>query len=268
MKLLKILLGIFVAIIAVLALVVFLGLQNINEIIKVAVETTGPKVTGTEVTLNSVEISLTEGRGELYGLQIDNPQGYSSDYAFSMGEVALQVDPGSLTGGVIVIKEVLIDGAKLIAEQKDLSRINIQDILDNVKKLSAGKGAGKTPDKGVEKPAASSETAAKDETRLMIEKFSFINSDVTLLTEKWGEHQLSMADINLTNIGDRNTGLSPEQLTQAILDPILAQAKSSVSKNLEKLARDEAASAVEKKLDEKLNDTQKEQLKDLKGLFE
>lgn len=264
MKFLKIVLGLLIAIIAVVAFVVFLGLQNINEIIKVAVETAGPKVTGTEVTLNSVELSLTEGRGELYGLQIDNPQGYSSDYAFLMGEIALEVDPGSLTGGVIVIKEVLIDGAKLIAEQKDLTRINIQDILDNVKKKSAGKGANTTTAQGTEKP----DTAVKDETRLMIEKLSFINSDVTLLTEKWGERKLAMADINLTNIGDRNTGLTPEQLTQAILDPILAQAKSSVSKNLEQLAKDEAASALEQKLDEKLDENQKEQLKGLKGLFE
>ncbi|MCL6417056.1 hypothetical protein MIB92_15450 [Aestuariirhabdus sp. Z084] len=264
MKLVKIALGVVVAMIAVIALVAFLGLQNINEIIKVAVETAGPKVTGTPVVLNKVELSLTEGRGDLFGLQIDNPAGYQSDYAFSMGQVALQVEPASLAGDVIVINEVLVDGAKLIAEQKDLTHNNIQDILNHVKKAGGGKKSAQ------DSASSSSETessGAEKEVRLMIEKFSFTNSGITLMTEQLGEHSLSMADIKLNNIGDRKTGLTPEQLTQALLDPILAQATDNVVKHLEGLAKEKATKALEEKLDENLNEKQKGQLDQLKGLF-
>lgn len=258
MKLGKILLGLVVAVVAVVAVVVFLGLQNINQIVKVAVESEGPKVTGTAVKLERVDLSLMEGRGELYGLQIDNPPGYQSAYAFSMGQVALQVEPKSLTGKVIVINEILIDGAKLIAEQKDLTRTNLQDLLDNVK----GQGASAPS----ESTSASDESPAAD-VRLMVEKFSFVNSGIRLITTEWGERTLKLPGINITDIGDREVGLTPEQLTQALLDPILAQAKASVANNLEDLAKEKAQEKLKEKLDEKLTDEQKGQIQQLKGLL-
>jgi hypothetical protein len=259
MKLGKILLGLFVAVIAVVAVVVFLGLQNINQIVKIAVETEGPKVTGTAVQLERVDLSLMEGRGELYGLQIDNPKGYQSEYAFSMGQVALQVEPKSLTGKVIVINEILIDGAKLIAEQKDLTRTNLQDLLDNVKGKSGSKASQQTASPASDSPSA--------DVRLMVEKFSFVNGGVRLITTEWGERTLKLPGINITDVGDRDVGLTPEQLTQALLDPILAQAKAAVTNNLEDLAKEKAQQKLQEKIDEKLSDEQKGQLQQLKGLF-
>ena len=55
MKAGKIIGGIVLAAVAVIAVVVFLGLQNLDQIIKVAIETVGPRVTGTSVTLDSVK---------------------------------------------------------------------------------------------------------------------------------------------------------------------------------------------------------------------
>lgn len=260
MKLGKILIGLLVAVVAVVAIVVFLGLQNINQLVKLAIETEGPKVTGTSVVLNRVDLSVMEGRGELHGLEIGNPKGYASEYAFSMGEVALQVEPKSLTQNVIVINEILVDGAKLIAEQKTISRTNLQDLLDHIKA-----GGGKKSTK-VSTSTASDESPTAD-VRLMVEKFSFVNSNVRLITTEWGERTLKLPNINVTNIGDREVGLTPEQLTQALLDPILAQAKASVANNLEDLAKDKAKDELQKKLDEKLDDEQKDQLNQLKGLF-
>lgn len=260
MKFGKILIGLVVAVVAVIAIVVFLGLQNINQLVKLAVETEGPKVTGTSVLLNRVDLSVMEGRGELHGLEIGNPKGYASEYAFSMGEVALQVEPKSLTQKVIVINEILVDGAKLIAEQKSISQTNLQDLLDHIK---AG-GSKKTAEPSTS--SAADESPAAD-VRLMVEKFSFVNSNVRLITTEWGERTLKLPNINVKNIGDREVGLTPEQLTQALLDPILAQAKASVANNLEDLAKDKAKDELQKKLDEKLDDEQKDQLNQLKGLF-
>jgi hypothetical protein len=254
MKAGKIIGGIVLAAVAVIAVVVFLGLQNLDQIIKVAIETVGPRVTGTSVTLDSVKLELTNGRGELHGLQIDNPKGYSSPYAFYLGEVALQVDPKSLAGDVIVIKEVLVDGAKLIAEQKDLKQFNLQDLMDNMSQ-------------GSTKPVASEEASGDSNVRLIIEKMSFLNNDASLISSQWGEKTLKIPDINLSNIGKQENGLSPEQLGPAILEPLLKQVKQAVKKELEALAREKAENKLNEKMDEKLNDEQKEQVKGLKKLF-
>lgn len=257
MKAGKIFGGLLVAVIAVVAVVVFLGLQNLDQIIKVAIETVGPRVTGTAVTLDAVKLDLSEGRGELHGLQIDNPKGYKSDYAFYLDEVALQVDPKTLTGEVIVIKEVLVDGASLIAEEKNLKQVNLKELLENM-------------DQGASS-AESSETEVSGDTgasvRLIIEKFSFINNDARLITSQWGDKQLKMPDIKLKDIGKKENGLTPEQLGPAIMEPVLKQAERAVKKELEKLAKAAAEKELEKRMDDQLNDKQKEQVKDLKKMF-
>ena len=257
MKAGKIIGGIVLAAVAVLAVVVFLGLQNIDQIIKVAIETVGPRVTGTAVTLDTVKLELTSGRGELHGLQIDNPKGYSSEYAFYLGEIALQVDPKSLAGDVIVIKEVLVDGAKLIAEQKDLKEFNLQDLMDHMSQGSTKPVASEEP------PEASGDS----NVRIIIEKISFLNNDARLISSQWGKKTLKIPDINLSNIGKQENGLSPEQLGPAIFQPLLKQAKKAVKKELEALAREKAEKKLNEKMDEKLNDEQKEQVKGLKKLF-
>jgi hypothetical protein len=101
----------------------------------------------------------------------------------------------------------------------------------------------------------------------MVEKFSFVNGGVRLITTEWGERTLKLPGINITDVGDRDVGLTPEQLTQALLDPILAQAKAAVTNNLEDLAKEKAQQKLQEKIDEKLNDEQKGQLQQLKGLF-
>ena len=45
---------------------------------------------------------------------------------------AVQVDPRSLTGPVIVINEVLVDGAQLTAEQKGTGT-NLKQLMDGMK---------------------------------------------------------------------------------------------------------------------------------------
>jgi hypothetical protein len=43
-----------------------------------------------------VEIDLAKGSATLRGLQIDNPKGYDSDYAFLLSEVWIAIDIASL----------------------------------------------------------------------------------------------------------------------------------------------------------------------------
>ena len=253
MKAGKIIGGVVLAAIAVIAVVIFIGLQNIDQNIKVAVETVGPRVTGTAVTLDAVKLDLGNGRGELQGLQIDNPEGYSSPYAFYLDKVVLQVEPKSLAGEVIVIKEILIDGAKLIAQQKDLQHINLQELADHM-----NKGKPNTD---------SSETQASN-VRLIIEKISLINNDARLISWQWGEKTLNLPTINLTNIGKKENGLPPEKLASAILQPLLKQLERAAKKELENLARKKAGEKIEEKLNEKLSEEQKGQVKGLKKLFD
>ena len=260
MKAVKVILGILVAAVVVVAIVIVIALQNINGIVKTAVETVGPEVTKTEVRLSEVDIVLTEGKGALRGLTIANPSGFSNANAFSLGEVSLQIDPASLTGDVIVINEILITGAQLLAEQKNIKDTNLQALLNNVT-------AGSSNASSASSTAESGATDSGDSVRLAVEKFTFSASEVRLVTEQWGERTLKLPAIKLKNLGSKDKGLTPAELTQAVLKPILAQAKAAVSKQLEEIAKDKAEAKMKEKLDDELDDEQKGQLNKLKSLF-
>ena len=246
----KVIGGLVLAAVAVVAVVLVLVFQNLDGIIKRVIEDVGSKVTNTSVTVDSVKFSLTEGRGEIYGLAIGNPSGYSRGKAFEISEVALQVAPASLTGPVIVIKEVLVDGAKLNIEQKGTGN-NLSALLEGM-------------NTGTSEPEAAPADTAPSDTRLMLEQFSFTNSAAKISTEQHGEHSLKLPAIKVSNIGDKQNGLTPEQLASQLVASVVKQAEKAVSKYLGDLVKDAAKKEANKRIDEKVGSENREKLE---GLF-
>jgi len=247
----KIVGGIVLGLVVVVGAVLFVGLSNLNSLIKTNIESVGSELTGTSVTLAEVDVKITEGHGALHRLVVANPVGYSSAYAFSMNSITLDIDPRSITEPVIVIKNITIDGASIIAEQKSLSENNLQTILDQLKSNS---GSG----------SASHESAdAGPEVRFIVEQFNFTNAKAQVISPQYGEKELSMPAIKLKNIGDKATGLTPEQLTQALIKPIIASAKAQVSGIFKAKVQAELA----EKLNEKLSAKDKAKIDQLKSLF-
>ena len=252
----KIIISLFAAAIVAAVLVVVLVLQNLDGIIKQVIEQVGSDVMQTPVTVSDVKFTLKDGRGEIYGLNIANPQGFTTKTAFAMDKIAVQVAPASLTGPVILIEEVTVDGAALTAEQRGLST-NLQALLDGMKPSDT------------QAPAAESGEAA--DLRLALEKFDFVNSETTVVTEQFGDKTLNLPAIRLTNIGDKGTGLPPEALANEMLRSVIQQAQIAVKDYLEDLVKDEAKEAAEqelnKQLDKKIGAENRKKLEGLKGLM-
>jgi hypothetical protein len=248
----KIFIGLAVAVVAILVVVGVLVVQNLDTIIKRVIEDVGSDVVGTQVSVGEVKFSLQEGRGEIYGLRIANPPGFTSPSAFEMDEVAVQLEPRSLAGPVIVISEVLIDGARLTAEQRGTTT--------NLKQLQEGmKPASEEP-----APPASDEPG---DVRLMLEKFAFVNSAATVDTEQLGDKTLKLPNIRMSDIGDRETGLTPEQLASRMVSTIVSQAQKAVQDYLENAIKDAAKKEAEKRIDEKIGTENREKLESLKGML-
>lgn len=248
MKAIKIIGGIVLALIAVLAIVVFIGLKNLDSLVKSAIESVGSDVVKTAVKVDRVNIELMEGRGEIEGIYIKNPAGYRIENAVSFGNITLHIDPASLTEDVIVVKQLSIDSAQLIAEHKDLLDINLQELYKNI-------NAGSQPTK---EPAP---TTARPDIRFMLEKVSFTNMSLDLVSEKYGQRDFAMKDIHLTNLGNKQEGLSAEQLTNALLTPVIDAARKRATREIEDLAKEKLKDSLE----EKLSDEDKEKLNSLKS---
>jgi len=264
MKVIKILLGLVVVSAIVIAVVFAVLLGNINQIVKDVVQEQGSNIVKVPVSLAAVDISLENGRGQLSGLQVANPNGYSTPYAIQMGTIVLQIDTATVLKNekVKVIKNITINQAKVIAEQsaESFTRTNLQDIAD---KLSAGNSTASDDSKAQQ----------SSDIRLMVEQFNFTNGDIRLVSKQFGERTIKMPDIKLRNIGDKKNGLTPEQLGQAVMGPILEQVKKHAQKELTKIAKDKAKEKLKSKLEEKLlkklggGDKASDKLNKLKDLF-
>ena len=260
MKAVKIILGVLLVLVLVVAGLGYYIFSNLNQIVKDVIEDQAPKVLLTDVNLNEVDLDILNGRGELKGLVISNPEGFKSNSSFEMGNIALELDPASLQENpdVIYVKELVIDGALLTAEQKGKTT-NLQTILDNIEKSTgAGQSSGDS--------STESDSSSGPQKNIAIGNFKFINSKVNVITE-YGDKTLDLPAVEFANIGDKNKGLPPNELLGAILKPLIDQAKKSAEKALRDKAKDEAEAKLKEKLDEKLNDKQKDQLDKLKDLF-
>jgi hypothetical protein len=241
--------GLALGLIVLAILVGYFFVSNLDGLIKSAVERLGSDVTQTQVSLDGVKIDLSSGKGQLSGLTIANPDGYDSDYVLKLDDIVLAIAPASLNGPVIVISEITIDGAKLIAEQKGATT-NLSDLLANVE--SASKSGESTP-----------ASAEGEETRLMVEKFVFINTTGTFITEQSEEKSIEIPDVRRSNIGDKTVGLTPEQLTEEIMNSVVASVEKAVGQYLGGLAAD----AAEKKLTEKMSAEDKSTFDGIKSIF-
>lgn len=250
MKIFKIILiAVFVVILAVAA-ILGISVYHMDSIVETAIEEIGPQVTHTEVTVDKVHLSVVDGLGEIKGLTIGNPEGYSSDYVFHLGHVALQIEPKSLLDEVYVIKQVTVDGAKIIAEQKALTT-NLQTLLKNIEKSSASNSTSTEETTEENESVASSEV--KKEPQFMVEKIDITNNSVKLVTERWGERELTMPDIQMADIGTKEQGVTAKELANMLVKRVTREADKWVKKELETIAKEKAKKKLGGKIKEKLN---------------
>jgi hypothetical protein len=233
---------------------VFYGLQNIDSFIKHAVEKYGSEAVGTQVSLNEVKVDLGQGRIELLGLEVANPPGYNTPYAFALNQIAVQVQPGSLTGSPIIVDEITIDNPSINAEERNLTQTNLSELAANVNSKS-----------GDSAPAEPSAEAA-ELPNIAVSAFNFSRANISLVSEQYGDRTIEMPSFTAKNLGG-STGLPPEQLAVALLDEVLDQATAAVKRATGDAAKSEVRDRAKEAIDEKLSDEDKKKLEDVKSLF-
>ncbi len=249
MKALKIILIIVLVLFLLIGGGIYYLLKNLDTIVAGAIERIGTEVLQTEVSLDSTHFELKQGRGELHGLSIANLDGFNEPYLFQLSEVALQVEPATLRDPVIVIDEILIDGAHLTVEDKGIAQTNIQELMQ---RLNQG---------GSQQETASESSGPAP--RFMVEKLSFTDISMDLVSPQYKNRTVALSDITRTNLGDRETGLTGPQLAKAIVQPLIDKARDRAEAELKSRAQDAAQKAIE----ENLSDEDKEKVNQLRGLL-
>ena len=129
----KKLVSIFAVLVVVGVVLLFVSSKIIGSGIKAGVETFGPEVTQTTITLDSVELSAFSGAGSIKGLVVGNPEGFNTPHAIKLDGFSMKLQPMSVLSDKIVINEIIIDGPEFIFESGlNPTKSNISAILANI----------------------------------------------------------------------------------------------------------------------------------------
>ncbi|MGE0118207.1 MAG: hypothetical protein AB7S71_03060 [Dongiaceae bacterium] len=199
-----------VVVVAVAAIVVFL-FTGLGSAVKTAVESIGSEATKTTVTLNEADVSITSASGALRGLVVGNPSGFSGPHAFKLDEISVTLDPASVTGDAIVLKEVVVN-APAVAYEILASGNNIDAIRANVDAYANAQGGG----------GASSSSGSGSGTKLIIENLYIRNGRVDVSSNLLQGQNLGAAlpEIHLTDIGKDKGGATPAEVAEQIVDAL------------------------------------------------
>ena len=219
-------------VIAVLLIVVALVMVGVylNSVIKAGVEAVGPKITGTTVKLDAVDVSPFSGRGRLKGLVVGNPQGFHAESAFKLADAKVDVDLKSALSDKLIIEEILIDGPE-ISYESGPSGSNLGKIQENA--AAFGKSVAS-------KEAAESKSPKKDPTQKKVQINHFIlknarlNASASMLKGK--ALTITLPNIHLRDIGKESDGVTVQKAVAEVFEAIttsVVQAVASSGKLLE-----------------------------------
>jgi uncharacterized protein involved in outer membrane biogenesis len=202
------------AIVAVLVIGFLVLAFSLGSIVKNGVNRVGPEVTQSKVELGDARISPFSGQGTLSNLVIGNPQGWQSSHAFALREISVHVDPGSLRGDHVVVNSIVIDQPDIIYESR-LTTSNLQDLMKNIQQAA-----------GTEKKT---ETKDGKPVKIEVKSFRLQNAKITVMGAG-AAATVDMPPVVLENLGTREGGLTPEQLTVAVMKEVTAQAVQAAAR--------------------------------------
>lgn len=231
--LIGVVLFVVLAIIAVVAVGFFLG-----DIVKAGMETVGPKVTQTSLTVKSVNVSLLTGSGGVNELVLGNPDEYKAKApnAITVGKAAVSVAPFSVLSDKIVIKSVEVRNAEITFLGNPLGGNNLTKIQENVDafvtSLASKPGTNAAATTGEKKPGK----------KLEVDDFLITGAVIHFNGAK-----LPLPDIHFTDLGKGPEGITAGDLTKKVLGEIttgtlkaIASSIGSLGKGVENLGKDAA----------------------------
>jgi len=215
----KILIVGVILLVAVVGVGVYVVMSQLDSVVKTAVEQIGSDATGTQVTLQGVEISPTDGHGALRGFRMTNPKGFAEGDAFKFNEISLTIDVTSVFSDPVVIKEIVIDKPE-VTYAIGKSSTNVDEIQKNVNDYAGAQesGSGTSGGGGSEGP------------KIIIENLYMRDGTVTVSAPGITDEKVSapLPDIHLTGIGADGNGATPAEVASQTMTAVVASAKQAV----------------------------------------
>ena len=247
-------LGIFALMTVLIAGGAWYLLSGAGDYIRVQIEQQGSRYLGTTVSVVNVDLALTEGRMVISDVEIKNPQGFSNENAFSID--ALTLDLGEVINEPYVIQTISINAPEILYEVDKDAQSNLIVLKNNLEaNLPKNENESTSPSQDAANPLVIVENVTISNVRLRLNFEQLSTGDLNIDTKAY---EVTLPTFNAGSIGQPN-GMPADQVGLAVfnamLDNVIAAAKSEAKKRL----AEEAKNKIKKELEK--------QKAKLKGLF-
>ncbi len=212
-----------VILVLIVAGVVFLYL-SLNRVIRSAVETYGPEVTKSEITLGGINVSPLSGEAQLSNLVVGNPPGFKTPSAFKLGAMRVSLEVGSVLSDTIAIREIIISAPEITYELGP-GGSNIAVLQKNVQEFTGGGGKD-----GSGSPEAAGGGKKVTIDRLLVENATLHVSAAILKGEAI---TLPLPNIEMKDIGKEKGGQGASLAT--VVEKVLKEINRSAAKAVAKI---------------------------------
>lgn len=212
----KIFLGIGIGLVVIIIAAVLIVGFFLGDVVKAGMQTVGPKVTQTTLTVDSVHVSMLTGSAGVNGLVVGSPEGYKATNTISVGKAAVSVAPLSVLSDKIVIKSVEVRDAVINFEGNPIGANNLKKLMDNVNAFAGSAEA---------KPAATNAPAEKKPAK----KLEVDDLLITGAKVNFNGVPLPLPDIHLQDLGKGPEGITPVALTQEVLGQITTASLKAIA---------------------------------------
>lgn len=188
----------FAWLIVILAILIIAVYLSLGLIVKKAITTAVPPITGTTVDVDDIDLSLLGGHVSIKGFKIGNPEGFAAPSIFELGSIAVEFDPKSILTDKIIIKKVAIDKTSAAAEINKRGEVNIMLLQQNIENYLNKTPTTPAPQKEADKAPAKDSSGGK---KVVIKQLNIDNTKLQL--GAIGQIvTINLPDIHKTGIGE------------------------------------------------------------------
>jgi hypothetical protein len=214
--------GVLVGIVVVAGIILT---SNLDGIVKAAIEEGGSKVTGTDVSVSSVSISLTDGKATIKGFTVANPEGYKTAHAIAFDEVTIDLDMERTSKDGLYITLAKVIGPKVSYESSGPGGVSNVDALQAIFEKNTGMerksdGANSSNDHEEEGEAP----------KIVIDKLVIEDTQVSVSVLSMDPFSVNFDGIEMNDIGKEDDGASAGDIIDAYMGRIVPAITSEIMK--------------------------------------
>lgn len=147
----KVVLKLGLVVVLILVVAIAAGAFYIDSIARQGIEGGSTYALGVPTNLDKADVGLLSGEFSMAGLNVSNPEGFTSPHFLALSEGAVSVSLGSLRQEVVELPTLILSGISMNLERAG-DKSNYKVILENLKRFESGGGPPeKKPEEGGKK---------------------------------------------------------------------------------------------------------------------